>query len=92
MFKKQNFKNVRLIIVLLLFGSCASQKSTPKFIFPTYKQWKSLNEFEMNIVNDYTFKNNLIDEKFNHLKKIKFNKKGRKILEELRKKELQSSN
>jgi len=38
----------------------------------------------MNIVDDYTYKNNFIDQKFKHLKKIKFNKKGRKILEQIR--------
>lgn len=84
MLSQKKHQNLRFIIFLILFGSCASQKSTPKFIFPTFKQWKSLNEFEMNIVNDYTYKNNFIDQKFKHLKKIKFNKRGRKILEEIR--------
>lgn len=72
-----------LILIFLMFTSCSSQKTTPKYVFPTYKQWKSLNKQELKIVNDYAFKDGYIDSMYLHLDKIKFNKKGRAKLKKI---------
>lgn len=63
----------------LMLTSCSATKITheTKFVFPTYRQWLDLRPYEMKIVNDYTFKNGFIEEKYRVLKKIKFNKDGR---------------
>jgi hypothetical protein len=75
------------IVSILSFTSCATIIKTKdtKFYYPTYKQWKSLNNYEMKIVNDFTFNNNYIAPEYSHLKKIRFNKNGRKKLAEIRK-------
>lgn len=75
------------IVSILSFTSCATIIKTKdtKFYYPTYKQWKSLNNYEMKIVNDFTFNNNYIAHEYSHLKKIRFNKKGRKLIAEIRK-------
>jgi hypothetical protein len=69
-----------VITLMLMLTSCSATKATQetKFVFPTYKQWLDLRPYEMKIVNDYTFKNGFIEEKYRVLKKIKFNKDGRK--------------
>lgn len=79
------------IASILSFTSCATVIKTQetKFYYPTFKQWKSLNEYEMKIVNDFTFNNNYIAPEHSHLKKIRFNKNGRKKLTEIRNKNLQ---
>lgn len=76
------------IVFGLFFTSCATVIKTKetKFYYPTFKQWKSLNKYEMKIVNDFTFNNNYIAPEFSHLKIIRFNKKGRKKLAEILKK------
>ena len=82
-------KSILLIIApILSLTSCATVIKTQetKFYYPTYRQWKSLDENEMEIVNDFTFKNNYIAPEYSHLKKIRFNKKGRRKLAEIRKK------
>ena len=75
------------IISILSFTSCATVIKTQetKFYYPTSKQWKSLNKYEMKIVNDFTFNKNYIAPEYSHLKKIRFNKNGRKKLAEIRK-------
>ena len=75
-------KKLIVILILLLYTSCATLIKTEetKFYYPTYKQWQSLNEYEMKIVKDFTFKNNYIAPEYRHLKTIKFNKHGRKQL------------
>lgn len=81
-------KSILLIIVTILsLTSCATVIKTQetKFYYPTYRQWKSLDENEMEIVNDFTFKNNYIAPEYSHLKKIRFNKRGRRKLAEIRK-------
>ena len=73
------------IISMLLFTSCATviKIKETKFFYPTFKQWKSLNKHEMKIVNDFTFNDNYIAPEYSHLKKIRFNKNGRKKLAEI---------
>jgi hypothetical protein len=80
-------KSILLIIApILSLTSCATVIKTQetKFYYPTYRQWKSLDENEMEIVNDFTFKNNYIAPEYSHLKKISFNKRGRRKLAEIR--------
>lgn len=69
-----------VITLMLMLTSCSATKvpHETKFVFPTYRQWLDLYPYEMKIVNDYTFKNGFIEEKYRVLKKIKFNKDGRK--------------
>ena len=73
------------IVSILSFTSCSTVIKTKdtKFYYPTYKQWKSLNSYEMKIVNDFTFNNNYIAPEYSHLKKIRFNKNGRRKLAEI---------
>ena len=75
-----------LIVAILSLTSCATVIKTQetKFYYPTYRQWKTLDENELEIVNDFSFKNNYIAPEYSHLKKIRFNKKGRKKLAEIR--------
>ena len=70
-----------------MLTSCATVIKTQetKFYYPTYSQWKTLDENEMEIVNDFTFKNNYLPPEYSHLKKIRFNKRGRRKLAEIRK-------
>lgn len=75
-----------IIIPILSFTSCATVIKTQetKFYYPTYSQWKTLDENELEIVNDFSFKNNYIAPEYSHLKKIRFNKRGRRKLAEIR--------
>lgn len=78
-------KNLVILIAVMFCTSCATVIKTPttRFYYPTFKQWKSLNKKEMEIVNDFTFKKNYIAPEYRQLKTIKFNKNGRKQLRKI---------
>lgn len=75
-----SYVGIIVIIAILLLTSCSTSKQTTMRP-PTFKQWCDLEPYEKNIIIDYV--NDELEDKYKVIKKIKFNKNGRKEIKKI---------
>jgi hypothetical protein len=78
--KKNRLNSALLVLFTLIYmTSCSSYRVKQTDIkFPTYNQWLDLLPHEREILDNYIYKDGYIEKKYKVLKKIKFNRNGRK--------------